>query len=91
VNKANPKRVDLNGTLLIIVFCYSNKFQMYIAWNDPNLKIHAPMFIRGGFTMKFKKTELENGIGISEWEFKFIGFIFAIADLIRALHEAGII
>ncbi|MGX5557814.1 hypothetical protein [Bacillus cereus] len=41
--------------------------------------------------MKFKKTELENGTRISEWEFKFIGFIFAIAGLIRALHKAGII
>ncbi|MCU5026136.1 hypothetical protein OB988_27300 [Bacillus cereus] len=41
--------------------------------------------------MKFKKTELENGTRISEWEFKSIGFIFAIAGLIRALHEAGII
>lgn len=41
--------------------------------------------------MKLKKTELENGTRISEREFYFTGIIFAIADLIRALHEAGII
>ncbi|WP_342720115.1 hypothetical protein AAG068_29565 (plasmid) [Bacillus paramycoides] len=41
--------------------------------------------------MKLKKTELENGTKISEREFYFTGFIFAIVDLIRALHEAGII
>ncbi|QFQ28873.1 hypothetical protein DDE73_30180 (plasmid) [Bacillus thuringiensis] len=63
---------------------------MYIAGNDQNLEIHTSMFIGGGFTIKFKKTELENGTRISEWEFKSIGFIFAIAGLIRALHEAGI-
>nr|WP_254918618.1 hypothetical protein [Bacillus cereus] len=41
--------------------------------------------------MKLKKTELENGTRILEQEFYFTGCIFAIADLIRALHEAGII
>ncbi|MEI4646325.1 hypothetical protein WAG28_00095 [Bacillus cereus] len=41
--------------------------------------------------MKFTKTELQNETRISEREFYFTGFIFAIADLIRALHEAGII
>ncbi|WP_275042453.1 hypothetical protein [Bacillus pacificus] len=41
--------------------------------------------------MKLKKTELENGTRISEWEFDSVGFTFAIADFIRALHEAGII
>jgi len=44
---------------------------------------------QGGFTMKNKKTELENEKITSE--FKLTGLIFAIADLIRALHEAGII
>ncbi|MEM5606507.1 hypothetical protein AAHB51_27810 [Bacillus cereus] len=41
--------------------------------------------------MKIKKTELENRTTTSESEFKLAGLIFAIADLIRALHEAGII
>ncbi|WP_255289418.1 hypothetical protein [Bacillus cereus] len=41
--------------------------------------------------MKFKKTELENGTRILEREFNIVGFIFAIAELIRVLHEAGII
>lgn len=39
--------------------------------------------------MKIKKTELENETITSE--FKLTGLIFAIADLVRALHEAGII
>lgn len=39
--------------------------------------------------MKIKKTELENETITSE--FKLTGLILAIADLIRALHEAGII
>ncbi|MES5919390.1 hypothetical protein QCI44_15255 [Bacillus cereus group sp. RP37] len=41
--------------------------------------------------MKFKKTELENGTRISEQEFDLTGFTLAIAELIRALHQAGII
>jgi hypothetical protein len=41
--------------------------------------------------MKLKKTELENGMITSEWEFDIVGCIYAIANLIRALHEAGII
>lgn len=41
--------------------------------------------------MKFKKKELENGTKVLEREFYFTGLIFAIADLIRAPHEAGII
>ncbi|WP_262366821.1 MULTISPECIES: hypothetical protein [Bacillus] len=41
--------------------------------------------------MKFKKTELENGTRISEREFDIPGFISAVANLITALHLAGII
>ncbi|WP_255298760.1 hypothetical protein [Bacillus cereus] len=41
--------------------------------------------------MKIKRTESENGTRTSEWEFDFIGFIFATAELIKALYEAGII
>ncbi|WP_255293854.1 hypothetical protein [Bacillus toyonensis] len=41
--------------------------------------------------MKIKKTELENRTITSEWEFDIVSCIFAIADLIRALHEAGLI
>lgn len=46
---------------------------------------------QGGFTMKIKRTELENGTIISEWEFDIVGCIFAIAQLLQALHLAGII
>ncbi|BAR85807.1 hypothetical protein P4I81_08725 [Bacillus cereus] len=41
--------------------------------------------------MKFRKTELENGTITSEWEFDIVGCISAIANLIVALHLAGII
>ncbi|WP_276307094.1 MULTISPECIES: hypothetical protein [Bacillus] len=41
--------------------------------------------------MKIKRTELENGTIISEWEFDIVGCIFAIAQLLQALHLAGII
>ncbi|MCU5181609.1 hypothetical protein [Bacillus toyonensis] len=41
--------------------------------------------------LKYKKTVQENGTVTSEWEFNIVGFFFAIADLIRALHEVGII
>ncbi|MFK4432191.1 MULTISPECIES: hypothetical protein [Bacillus] len=41
--------------------------------------------------MKFKKTELENGTKVSEWEFDLTGFTLAIAKLIQVFHEAGII
>lgn len=41
--------------------------------------------------MKLKKTELENGTRISEWEFDIVGCIYAIANLIQVLHLAGII
>ncbi|MFJ8457290.1 hypothetical protein [Bacillus paramycoides] len=41
--------------------------------------------------MKIKRTESENGTITLEWEFDFIGFIFATAKLIQVLHEAGII
>ncbi|WP_257152479.1 hypothetical protein [Bacillus cereus] len=41
--------------------------------------------------MEIKRTELENGTITSEPGFRFTAFIFALADLIRALHEAGII
>ncbi|WP_257155437.1 hypothetical protein [Bacillus cereus] len=41
--------------------------------------------------MNIKKTELENGTITSEVELDIVGFIFAIANLIQALHMAGII
>ncbi|WP_257132378.1 hypothetical protein [Bacillus cereus] len=41
--------------------------------------------------MKIKKTELENGTITSEWEFDVASCIYAIANLIQALHLAGII
>lgn len=41
--------------------------------------------------MKLKKTKLENETITSEWEFDIAYLIFAIADLIQALHLAGII
>lgn len=41
--------------------------------------------------MKLKKTKLENGTITSEWEFDIVGLTFAIANLIQALHLAGII
>lgn len=47
--------------------------------------------ILGGFTMKNKKTKLENGMITSEWEFDIVGCIYAIANLIQVLHQAGII
>lgn len=47
--------------------------------------------ILGGFTMKNKKTKLENGMITSEWEFDIVGCIYAIANLIQVLYQAGII
>ncbi|EJR52588.1 hypothetical protein IIO_06160 [Bacillus cereus VD115] len=41
--------------------------------------------------MKIKKTESENGTITSEWEFDVASCIFAIANLVQALHQAGII
>ncbi|MGN4512059.1 hypothetical protein [Bacillus cereus group sp. MYBK242-2] len=41
--------------------------------------------------MKNKNTELENGTITSEWEFDIAYLIFAIANLIQVLHQAGII
>ncbi|MED1302896.1 hypothetical protein [Bacillus tropicus] len=41
--------------------------------------------------MKIKKTELQNGTITSEWEFDIAYLIFAIANLIQALYQAGII
>ncbi|WP_255301260.1 hypothetical protein [Bacillus thuringiensis] len=41
--------------------------------------------------MKIKKTELENGTIISEWELDIASCLFAIVNLIQALHQAGII
>ncbi|WP_257152430.1 hypothetical protein [Bacillus thuringiensis] len=41
--------------------------------------------------MKIKRTELENGTITLEYEFDIVNFIFAIANLIQALHLAGII
>ncbi|WP_260869693.1 hypothetical protein [Bacillus cereus] len=41
--------------------------------------------------MKIKRTELESGTITSEWELDIVGFTLAIAQLIQALHLAGII